>query len=133
MLRRLAVLFLSLATFGLLAAPSAFAVRQLIVFKTNVPLEIPGRVIGPGTYTVINVNTADNSGPIEIQNAKGQALGEFLTEPVMRANPATHTVLDLQKQADAPARIKDFVPAGRCPTRPVFIIASSCVRLPAPG
>lgn len=112
MFRRLAVLILSALTFGLLAAPSAFAMRQLIVFHTNVPLEVPGRVLNPGTYSIVQVSSVEGAGPVEIQNSHGKGIGDFLIQQVVRETPVNHTVLHLQKQADAPARIQYFIPKG---------------------
>ena len=126
MLRKITVLFISLLTFGLLGAPNALASRDLIVFKTNAPLEVPGRVLAPGKYTVVNLDTTANSGVIEIQNSRGKAVGDFLTEPVARASAVGHTVLKLQKEANSPDRIRYFIPAGNSngysfiyPTAPV--------------
>lgn len=112
MFRKLAVLSLALASFAILAAPNALAERPLMVFKTNAPLEIPGRVLKPGTYTLVNLNSIGLNGPIGIQNARGDDVGQFLMEPVRRANIASNGVLKLEKQENAPARIESFIPAG---------------------
>lgn len=112
MLRKIAVLLVSFLAFGLLATPSAFADPELIVFKTNAPLEVPGMVIEPGTYSVMNMTPNDNSGVLAIENARGQTVGQFMAEPITRENAVGHTVLDLQKEAHSPDRIDYFIPSG---------------------
>lgn len=110
MFRKVSVLVVAFLSFAVLAAPSAFAERALMIFKTNVPLEIPGIVLNPGTYTLVNMNSIDLNGPIGIQNSRGKIIGQYLMQPVRRANASSKSVLEVQKQADAPARIKELIP-----------------------
>jgi hypothetical protein len=113
MFRKLAVLFLAFATFGIIAVPNALAERSLMIFKTNVPLEVPGRVLAPGTYSLVKLNGIANNGPIAIQTLRGKFLGQYVMQPIARVHVEPHQVLKLQKQAHAPARIDYFVQAGR--------------------
>ena len=112
MFRKLAVLSLALASFAVLAAPNALAERALMVFKTNVPLEIPGIVLRPGTYTLTNINSIDLNGPIAIQNARGVTVCQCMMEPIRVANTTTKSILKVKRQEHAPARIESFIPAG---------------------
>jgi hypothetical protein len=98
--------------FGFAITPRALANTELISFKTNVPLELPGRVIGPGRYYVTRLGSVDDHRAVEITNSKGIGVGVFMTDPVEHLDPARHTYLKLQKQADAPPRVNYFMQVG---------------------
>lgn len=111
MLKKMAIAFLSIVTFGLLAAPNALAQQEILTFKTNAPLELPGKVIDAGKYDVFQLDPNDGTGPVEITKANGQAIGDFMTVPVRRKHESNSTVFKLQKEPESPARVKYFIPS----------------------
>jgi len=70
-------------------------------------------VLNPGRYTLVKVNGDDTNGPIAIQNSRGRMIGEYMVEPIRRAEATNNEVLEVQKQASAPPRLDYFIQAGR--------------------
>ncbi len=76
----------------------------------NNPVEIPGMVLGPGTYTLKLLDSPSTRDVVEVMNAEMTHLYRFVMAiPVYRMEPADHTVITFQERAaGAPQAIKDW-------------------------
>jgi hypothetical protein len=62
--------------------------NQRIKITFNEPVEVPGRVIGPGTYTFKLLDSKTSRNIVQIYNADGTRLiGTYLTIPNYRLSP----------------------------------------------
>lgn len=67
--------------------------RKTIV-KLYTPIEIPGRVLGPGTYVFTLANSQNDRHIVRIwTNHQRRLVDTILAIPVSRDEPASHTIL----------------------------------------
>jgi hypothetical protein len=108
MFRKLLGIGFALVLGGAFAVPSAFAMQDMLNFKTNGPIEIPGRVIPAGKYSVMDA-TPDSSMPVvEIVNQKGHSYGFYQMEDVQRLNAPGRVIVKLKPEENSVARLKEF-------------------------
>jgi hypothetical protein len=111
-------IFTSLVLGGLLLTPRARAsTDELTKMTFNEPVEIPGKVLLPGTY---EFRIMDNAGmadlnTVEILGPNGMHAIEIVqTISVERLQPTGKTVVTFEKRVpDAPQAIKDWFYPGR--------------------
>lgn len=110
MYRKLAVMVLSILLLGAVLAPQARADEgnNEILFTVNQPVEIPGRVLGPGRYELKLLGFGDTVAGV--WSAHGQQFyGLVSTTPVSRTHGISRLRIDLSKpHAGQLARIKDW-------------------------
>lgn len=69
------------------------------VSKLNEPLEIPGRVLSPGTYVFKLLDDAGNRHIVQIFNAdESHIYATILALPVYRLSPAGKTVITFEER-----------------------------------
>lgn len=83
-----------------------------ILIKTNGPIEFPGVVVGPGTYTLRFLDSAGGNSVVQLVGQKGTGYGFFPVRPVTRLQPTGNVQVDLKPQAGSPPRVKDWFMAG---------------------
>ena len=81
--------------------------NQQTTFTFKEPVEIPGRVLGPGTYVFQVANLVGNRNVIEVFNQdQTQLLATEFTVPAIRREPAGKTILTFEERAkNAPEAI----------------------------
>lgn len=99
-------------------APQAHAsiCNERTEFKFTAPVEIPGRVLEPGTYTFqLLTNNLQNTSVVEIYNRNRTKLyAVLLTESTYRAHPTGKTILTFEERpADSPMAIHKWFYQGR--------------------
>jgi hypothetical protein len=108
------VMTAALVCAGLFAAtlPQARADEwdQKIVFTFNEPVEIPGQVLGAGTYTFKLVDSSSDRNIIQVFNQDESHLyGTFLTVPDYRARPADKTIITFdERSSGSPEAVKTW-------------------------
>ena len=110
MIRNLVIVaFAVILSVGLFPSPArADSGTQGVQFKVNQPVEIPGRVLDPGTY---NIRLLRFGGQVAgIWNADGTKFyGAVETTPMFRMRGLGKVRVDLAKSGyDAPERVKDW-------------------------
>ncbi len=83
------------------------------IVKFTAPVEVPGRVLLPGTYTFQLMNSSSNRNIVEIFNKNRTKLFAIVqTAAAYRLNPTSKTVITLsERSADSPMAIhKWFYP-----------------------
>ena len=80
------------------------------------PVEIPGRVLEPGTYDFSYLDPVLMPGIVVIYDSQGNTLKEVMTIPVYRNEVTDRTIVTFEKLApNAPEAIKDwFFPGDDC-------------------
>jgi LPXTG-motif cell wall-anchored protein len=83
--------------------------------KFDQPVEIPGMVLPPGSYTMKILPRLSTPDVVVFSNATDQHVYEMvLALPVYRMEPADHTIITFAERAgNAPAAIKDWWYPGR--------------------
>ena len=78
------------------------------IFTFNAPVEVPGRVLTPGSYEFKLLNTAADRHVVQVFNKDGsQLIGTFLTIPDYRMKPADKPLITFEERAaGAPEAIK---------------------------
>ena len=76
----------------------------------NNPVEIPGMVLGPGTYTLRLLDSPSNRDVVEVMNADMTHLYRFVMAiPTYRLEPTDHTVITFEERAaGAPQAIRNW-------------------------
>ena len=113
--------FLSAGLLSFIAVPKAHAIgwHQEIFVTVNKPVEIPGRVIGPGTYIFRVVRPDLTPYAVQVINeSTDRSEGIFLTLPAHQAQLTGRTVIKLlEAKADnanaVPEITKWFYPGNR--------------------
>jgi hypothetical protein len=107
----------SLVVLGVLVAPRARADEwnQEMILTFNTPVEIPGRVLSPGSYLFKVANTYNSHEIIEIFNANGTKLVETaLSRPEYRTRATSNLVVTFEERAaNAPSAVKTWFYPGR--------------------
>jgi hypothetical protein len=107
-------IFSSLVLGGLVLTPRARAstTDELTKMTFNNPVEIPGKVLLPGTYEfrILDVGAASDVNTVEILGPNGMhAIEVVQTIPVERMQPTGKTVVTFEKRAPGdPLAIKDW-------------------------
>jgi hypothetical protein len=90
---------------------------ELTKMTFNNPVEVPGKILLPGTYEfrIMDVGAASDLNTVEILGPNGMhAIEVVQTIPVERMQPTGKTVVTFEKQSpDAPQAIKDWFYPGR--------------------
>jgi hypothetical protein len=92
---------LGLALFGALLVPYVRAdeVDKMTTIKFSAPVEIPGKVLLPGTYVFKLLNGDNNTDIVQIFNADDTRLITAVKAiPDYRATPSDHTILSLEER-----------------------------------
>jgi hypothetical protein len=108
MLRKVMSFGFTLLLFGAFAVPSALAMEPMITFKTNQPIEVPGHVIGPGKYQIVNITPNSGTPVIDLVNSKDRSLGFYQMQDVQRMNTPGRVIVKMQPERDSLARLKEF-------------------------
>jgi hypothetical protein len=107
--QKILALMFALLLLGAALVPRAKADEdnQAIVFTTNAPIEVPGRVLSAGRYE-IKLNSNDSVAGL--WNASGTRFyGYFETIPVDRYHHISKAEVDMSKMNQAsPERLKDW-------------------------
>jgi hypothetical protein len=85
--------------------------QDTILIHTNAPLEFPRFAVAPGTYELRFIDTGSDN-LVEVSDANGNGCGFFQVRPISRLNPADKTQVELQSEAGAPERVKDWFATG---------------------
>jgi len=102
--------FLALGV-ALCVSASADNGRQELRFTISRPVEIPGRVLNPGTYEIEQLSFGEHVAVV--LGAKGTFYGAFETIPTFRYRHVGQAKLDLSAGRDyRPARIRDWFYSG---------------------
>ena len=113
MYRRLALIAAGLVLAGWLAVPQAKADDDSVVkITTNVPLEIPGEVLAPGTYELRLMDPATMSDMVAITGIDGRFYGFHDVIPDYREHATDGVGLKLEKLPGAPERIEAWFTPG---------------------
>ena len=73
---------------------------QKTIFTFNVPVEVPGQVLGPGTYVFKLADSQADRNIVQIFNKEGNHIyGTFLTVPDYRLEPAGRTIITFRERA----------------------------------
>lgn len=74
--------------------------NQQTTFSFNQPVEIPGKVLGPGTYVFQLASNETDRNVIQVFNQDGNHLiATEMTVPTYRMNPTGKTVLTFEERA----------------------------------
>ena len=105
MLQKIFTVACALVLFGAMAVPSAFGMDDMLNFKTNAPLELPGRVIPAGKYQIMNATPTQDMPVVEVLNSKGKFFGFYHVEDVRgsSANP-----VKVKKEKNSVDRLSEF-------------------------
>ena len=81
---------------------------QKTVFTFNVPVEIPGQVLGPGTYVFKLADSTSDRNIVQVFNQRENHLyGTFLTIPDYRSRPSGKTIITFdERTAGSPEAVK---------------------------
>ena len=107
---------------GLFVSPArADSSNQEVQFKVNKPVEIPGRVLDPGTYDIRLLNFGSHIAGVWSPGGR-KFYGLVETEPSLRMRRIGKVKVDLAKSGyAAPERIKDwFYPGDEYGNRLVY-------------
>jgi hypothetical protein len=113
-MRTLSLVLLAICTAMILglACPQAKASRwdKKTIVKFNEPVEIPGRVLSPGTYIFSMNQTLSDRHLVQIWSGNGEHLiTTVATYPIERPRPAPVTILTLEKQGShSPEALRDW-------------------------
>jgi hypothetical protein len=115
---RLLSIGLIAACLAFLSAPNAHADawNQKMLITVNQPVEIPGRVLGPGTYAFQLVEPAASGGVVGITDlSTGHFVSFLFTTPAYRPTRAKKPIVEMEERlANAPMAIhKWFYPGFR--------------------
>lgn len=106
----LGVLAAGLVTLPMIPQANADLWNQRTTITFTQPVEIPGRVLGPGTYVFQVANSQTNRNMIQIFNRnQNHLLATEMTVPAYRATPRGHTVVTFgERAANSPAAVQDW-------------------------
>ncbi|MGB2636478.1 MAG: hypothetical protein WAM58_21290 [Candidatus Acidiferrum sp.] len=115
---------LLLCVFSPVAKATNWNEKTILTFHQ--PVEIPGHVLLPGTYTFKLMNSGGERNIVEISSTDSQkVVAIVLTDPVIRDRPTNHTKVSFESRGPAtPEAIKDWFYPGRL-TGQQFIYYSS--------
>jgi len=84
--------------------------NQRTVVTFSQPVEIPGRVLGPGTYVMQLADSPSGRNIVQIFNKdQNRLLATEFTVPAYRENPVGHTVVTLEERpVNNPEAIHDW-------------------------
>ncbi|MGB7730931.1 MAG: hypothetical protein WBL50_23095 [Candidatus Acidiferrum sp.] len=104
---------LLLVIFGPAAKASNWNEKTILTF--NEPVEIPGHVLLPGSYTFSLMNSGEERNIVEIRSTDSQKLVAIvLTDPVVREHTTNHTKITFESHGpDTPKAIQDWFYPGR--------------------
>ena len=109
-MQKLTVLTLACAgmLFTMLPRARADEWNQKTIFTFSQPVEVPGRVLPPGTYVFKLVDSASNRNIVEVLNKReNHVYGIFLAIPDYHLKPASKTILTFEERASgAPQAVK---------------------------
>jgi hypothetical protein len=108
MLRKVLSISFTLLLFGVLAVPSALAMQPLITFKTNQPVELPGRVLPAGSYSILNATPNASDPVLLVLNSHNKSVGFYQTEGVWAPKSPDKVVIKMQPERGSVARLKEF-------------------------
>jgi hypothetical protein len=95
-----------------MVAPKAKASEwnKKTVITFNEPVEIPGKVLAPGTYIFSLSQTLSDRHIVQIWSGNGEHLiAAVISDPIERSQPAPEVIVQLQKQGGhSLERIKDW-------------------------
>lgn len=97
-----AVAVLCAGLFGAVLVPSAKADawNQRTTVTINQPVEVPGTVLTPGTYTFKLWNSNAERQVVQVYNEDGTRLiATFMGVPIYRETPSGHTILRFNESA----------------------------------
>ncbi|HVB32930.1 MAG TPA: hypothetical protein VNJ52_00950 [Patescibacteria group bacterium] len=118
-----------LLSFMLVPGARASAWNQKTLVTVNGPVEIPGHVLSPGTYTFRLIDSISGSSIVAITNAEtGKLITYALAEPAFRPNVTAKPVVTLEERPSnsPPALLKWFYPGDEWGQK--FIYAHSAPR-----
>ncbi|HUA83905.1 MAG TPA: hypothetical protein VMB85_08590 [Bryobacteraceae bacterium] len=106
----LGVLAAGLVTLPMIPQAKADLWNQRTTITFTQPVEVPGRVLGPGTYVFQLANSQSNRNIIQIFNRRqNHVLATEMTIPAYRATPRGHTVVTFEERAaNSPAAVRDW-------------------------
>ncbi len=109
-LRGLASATLCVALLGIGFAPTAMsdASNKKTIVTTNVPIEVPGKVLPPGTYVFKLLDSASNRNIVQIfDKDEKQLYATILAIPDYRMEPSDKPVIKFEERAaNAPEAVK---------------------------
>ncbi len=106
----LGVLAAGLAMLPIVPQAKADLWDQKTTITFTQPVEIPGRVLGPGTYVFKLADSQSDRDIIEIFNrSQNHLLATEMTIPVERLNPTGYTVITFEERAaNSPQAVHDW-------------------------
>lgn len=109
MTRKIFTLAFCVALFAAIQTPAAWAINEgptMMITIEKGPVEIPGRVLQPGTYEFSYVDVYRHV--VDVRTADGAHIGYFEVLPAERVHNLGKDRVDLRPVQGAPERIKDF-------------------------
>ncbi len=109
MTRRIFAIAFCVALFAAIHTPAAWAINDgptMWITIKNGPVEIPGRVLGPGRYEFTYVDVYRQV--VDVRSADGAQIGFFEMKPADREYKTDKAKVDLTRVPGSPDRIKDF-------------------------
>lgn len=83
--------------------------NRLTEVTFTAPVEIPGKVLAPGTYEFRYLDHINVQNVVLVFNSKNDLVATILAEPIYRANTTDHSEITLEDRgANAPKAVKDW-------------------------
>ncbi|HEY4813920.1 MAG TPA: hypothetical protein VIH58_04540 [Chthoniobacterales bacterium] len=104
------MMLLGAGLIGTMIPNAKAADNQETTFTFSSPVEIPGRVLLPGTYVFRLVDSQTNRDIVQVLNEKeNHVYGTFVTTSDYRLNPKDKTVMTFEeREADSPEAVKTW-------------------------